>query len=235
MFIYICACSSYLNKRFRFKTVISLSLPSFNSARRNARGGGGGETCVFLKNILLNLLFHRKVLSSYILCLSTAHLVLPWTSSLYQVETPVPAAVVCPSSLLPVTSDPQGATSPNMQTPIHLGQLKAHCMITVVFSHLFHPNACHVKMLTHSSHQGQPSAHCLKRGRWRSWPWRSLKRWKGPCWLTVGWCDTAQLARAVSPAWTATDRGLVRHRSASTGSLSSMDGHWPWLGATPLS
>jgi len=40
MFIYICACSSYLNKRFRFKTVISRSLPSFNSAHGGTRRGG---------------------------------------------------------------------------------------------------------------------------------------------------------------------------------------------------
>jgi len=39
MFIYLCACSSYLNKRFRFKTVISRSLPSFNSAHGGTRGG----------------------------------------------------------------------------------------------------------------------------------------------------------------------------------------------------
>jgi len=39
--IYICACSSYLNKGFRFKTVISRSLPSFNSAHGGTRGGGG--------------------------------------------------------------------------------------------------------------------------------------------------------------------------------------------------
>ena len=38
--IYICACSSYLNKCFRFKTVISRSLPSFNSAHGGTRGGG---------------------------------------------------------------------------------------------------------------------------------------------------------------------------------------------------
>ena len=40
MFIYICACSSYLNKRFLFKTVISGSLPSFNSAHGGTRMGG---------------------------------------------------------------------------------------------------------------------------------------------------------------------------------------------------
>jgi len=40
MCIYICACSSYLNKRFRFKAVISRSLPSFNSAHGGMRGGG---------------------------------------------------------------------------------------------------------------------------------------------------------------------------------------------------
>jgi len=40
MFIYICACSSYLNKRFRFKTVISRSLQSFNSGHRGTRGVG---------------------------------------------------------------------------------------------------------------------------------------------------------------------------------------------------
>ena len=49
-YIYICACSSNLNKRFLFKTVISRSLSSFNSAHGATRGGWG-ETCVFLKNI----------------------------------------------------------------------------------------------------------------------------------------------------------------------------------------
>jgi len=38
--IYICACSSYLDTRFRFKTVISRSLPSFNSTHGGTRGGG---------------------------------------------------------------------------------------------------------------------------------------------------------------------------------------------------
>ena len=38
-YTYICACSFYSNKRFRFKTVISRSLPSFNSAHGGTRGG----------------------------------------------------------------------------------------------------------------------------------------------------------------------------------------------------